>query len=325
MLVAPDSKLDPSTPITLQSIIAQTSPIYKEPPFEPPACCKPVFSMLPELINTPGTTCPILSTLTFQSQDLDILDIAMEDHSEGDCHIPGMYIFNVLYLCLGVHGFLTVYTGQQPSQHTLRPVPRHFEDVLPSNEDVNLSEWCGNHPPVTETQNQPHGRIQRIFLTLHDSLQMAFNTIGLPQQYPRQPSFEPDRFVSSSLLAKYCPITSNTHITHMPDQPPKPPYPFSNMNIYRLMTWMNSGSLHKSEAKVSCLIKDVIQADDFNPRELERFSVRRSLRTLDSSGENVTATFWMTGKRQTSPSIYPQSQRMSPGHLTFMDFIINHS
>jgi len=196
------------------------------------------------------------------------------------------YIF-----CLGAHGSLTVYTGQQPSRRTLRPVPRHFEDVLPSDEDVNLSESCGNHPPVTETQNRPHGRIQRVFLTLRDSLQTAFNAIGLSRQYPRRPSFEPDRFVSSSLLAKYCPITSDAHVTHMPDRPPEPPYPFSNMTIYRLMTWMNSGSLRKSEAEVSRLVKDVIQADDFNPRELERFSVRRSLRALDSSGENATATF----------------------------------
>jgi hypothetical protein len=63
------------------------------------------------------------------------------------------------------------------------------------------------------------------------------------------------------------------------------------MTIYRLMTWMNSGSLRKSEAEVSRLVKDVIQADDFNPRELDRFSVRRSLRALDLSGENATATF----------------------------------
>jgi hypothetical protein len=202
------------------------------------------------------------------------------------CTFLMFYIF-----CLGAHGSLTVYTGQQPSRRTLRPVPRHFKDVLPSDEDVNLSESCGNHPPVTETQNRPHGRIQRVFLTLCDSLQTAFNAIGLSRQYPRRPSFEPDRFVSSSLLAKYCPITSDAHVTHMPDRPPEPPYPFSNMTIYRLMTWMNSGSLRKSEAEVSRLVKDVIQADDFNPRELERFSVRRSLRALDSSGENATATF----------------------------------
>jgi hypothetical protein len=190
--------------------------------------------------------------------------------------------------CLGTHGSLAVYTGLR---RTLRSVPRHFEDVLPSDEDVNPSESCGNHSPVTETLNRPQGKIQRVFLTLRDSLQTAFNAIGLSRQYPRRPSFEPDKFVSSSLLAKSCPITSDAHVTDMPDRPPEPPYPFPNMTIYRLMTWMNSGSLRKSEAEVSRLVKDVIQADDFNPRELDRFSVRRSLRALDLSGENATATF----------------------------------
>ncbi|KAG2747684.1 hypothetical protein P692DRAFT_201716227 [Suillus brevipes Sb2] len=54
---------------------------------------------------------------------------------------------------------------------------------------------------------------------------------------------------------------------------------------------MNSGSHQKSEAEVSRLVKEVIQAEDFNPRDLDGFSVRRSLRVLDDSGGKGTATF----------------------------------
>jgi hypothetical protein len=57
------------------------------------------------------------------------------------------------------------------------------------------------------------------------------------------------------------------------------------------MMWMNSGSHHKSEAEVSRLVKDVIQAEDFNQRDLDGFSVRKSLRTLDNSGGKGTVTF----------------------------------
>lgn len=190
--------------------------------------------------------------------------------------------------CLDVHGLLAVRTGEQSSQRTLRPVPRHFEDALPADEDVNPSESCGNNPlPVTGTQCQ----VQRVFLTLRDSLQTAFNVMGLCQQYPRRPSFEPDKFIPSSLLATSCPTSCDSHGTHAPDLPPEPPYPFPNMTIHRLMTWMNSGSLRKSETEVSRLVNDVIQAEDFNPRDLDGFSVRRSLRALDLSGGNETTTF----------------------------------
>jgi hypothetical protein len=63
------------------------------------------------------------------------------------------------------------------------------------------------------------------------------------------------------------------------------------MTTYRLMTWMNSGSHQKSETEVSRLVKEVIQAQDFNPRDLDGFSVRRSLQALDNSEGKGSATF----------------------------------
>jgi hypothetical protein len=63
------------------------------------------------------------------------------------------------------------------------------------------------------------------------------------------------------------------------------------MTVYRLIAWMNSGSHQKSEAEVTRLVKDVIQAKDFNPKDLERFSVRRSLRELDNNGEKSSVFF----------------------------------
>jgi hypothetical protein len=192
----------------------------------------------------------------------------------------------------GTHGSLKLDAGQQPSRRALRLVPRRFEDVLPPDEDANPSESHGDDlSHATETQNRPQGRIRRVLLTLCDSLQTAFNTMGLCRQYPRRPSFEPDKLISSSQLANSCPTTSHAHGTHRPDEPSEPPYPFPNMTIYRLMMWMNSGSHRKSEAEVSRLVKDVIQADDFNARDLDGFSVRRSLRALDDSGGNETAAF----------------------------------
>jgi hypothetical protein len=65
------------------------------------------------------------------------------------------------------------------------------------------------------------------------------------------------------------------------------------MTTYHLMTWMNTGSHHKSEAEVSRLVKDVIQAEDFNPRDLDEFLVKKSLCALDhdDDGGEETTTF----------------------------------
>ncbi|KAG2737572.1 hypothetical protein P692DRAFT_201672840, partial [Suillus brevipes Sb2] len=57
------------------------------------------------------------------------------------------------------------------------------------------------------------------------------------------------------------------------------------------MSWMNSGSHQKSETEVQRLVKDVIQADDFNIKHLEGFSVRSSLRDLDRDDGEEKITF----------------------------------
>lgn len=174
-------------------------------------------------------------------------------------------------------------------------LPRNFEDPLPADEDTNHTRFPMTHPSlVTGTQNPPHGRIQRILLTLRDTLQTASNAIGLSRLYPRRPSFEPDNFIPSLLLAKSSPVATDVHNAQGPDQSPgvsEPPYPFANMSIYRLMTWMNSGSHQKSQTEVMRLVTDVIQAKDFDPKDLDGFSVRRCLRALDNDRSKETVTF----------------------------------
>lgn len=154
-----------------------------------------------------------------------------------------------------------------------RHFPRSFNDIERSAEDLDGCEG-GNHPPLPA-----QSRIRRVLLTLRDTLQTTFNSFGLCRSYPRRPSFEPNNFISSSSLAKSCPT-----VVQGTDSPAilPPPYPFSNMSIYRLITWMNSGSHQKSEGEVQRLVKEVLQADDFDVKHLDGFSVKRSLRELDA-------------------------------------------
>jgi hypothetical protein len=187
---------------------------------------------------------------------------------------------------------LVVDSGQYHSRRALRLVPRSFDDFLPADEDVNPSDSPGNgSSTLPDIGNPPQSRIRRVLLTLRDSLQTAFTAVGLCRKYPRRPSFEPDKFIPPSLLAISCPMTTDTLVHDPANGVSAPPFPFSNMTIYHLMTWMNSGSHQKSEAEVMRLVKDVIQAEDFNLKELDGFSVRKTLRALDNHDGKGTVTF----------------------------------
>lgn len=154
----------------------------------------------------------------------------------------------------------------------MRRIPRSLDDIEPSYDDLNQSDSVGITP--AQTASLPaQSRIRRILLTLRDTLQTGFNSFGLSRLYPRRPSFEPDQFIASSLLARISP-TVTTHEADRSSNVFAPPYPFRNMTIYRLMSWMNSGSSVLSETKVSHLVRDVLMADDFDRNDLENFSVR---------------------------------------------------
>lgn len=165
-----------------------------------------------------------------------------------------------------------------------------MEHIEPSEDDLNLSDNANSQSSsIQDSAALPaQFRIRRVLLRLRDTLQTTFNLFGLCRLYPRRPSFEPNKFIPSSLLAKTCPAPAQGI-----DSPPKvfaPPYPFRNMTIYRLMSWMNSGSSRVSEAKVAGLVKDVILAEDFDREHLQGFSVRQNLRELDKdeSGKRIT-------------------------------------
>ncbi|KAG1770346.1 hypothetical protein EV702DRAFT_1202394 [Suillus placidus] len=173
-------------------------------------------------------------------------------------------------------------SSEEPS-HPLRRIPRAYEDIPFSDKDLNNSDDLDALP--TRNMVPPQSRIRKVILTLRDTLQTTFNSLGLGRLYPRRPSFEPDRFVPSLLLSTTCPTVAEIC---SPDVFP-PPYPFPNMTIYRLMSWMNSDSNKKSEAEVARLVKEVMLAEDFDSKHLQDFSVWKSLRELDNnpSGKKI--------------------------------------
>lgn len=196
-------------------------------------------------------------------------------------------------LCLfGLYSFLTLDIAQIVLDENLpstRRIPRAFAEIEHSAEDLNPSDNADSATVQSSASQPARSRIQRVLLTLRDTLQTGFNAFGLCRLYPRRPSFEPDQFIPSTLLARTSPIA--TQATDSSPNVSPPPFPFANMTIYRLMTWMNFGSTRISETKVSQLVKDVILAEDFDRKHLEDFSVRRSLRKLDKEENGKGVSF----------------------------------
>ncbi|KAG2139104.1 uncharacterized protein EDB93DRAFT_1253172 [Suillus bovinus] len=87
------------------------------------------------------------------------------------------------------------------------------------------------------------------------------------------------------------------------------------------MSWMHSGSHRKSENEVQHLVKDVLQAGDFDVQHLKAFSVRKNLRELnrDHSGEKVTfPDHWI--KSDVTINIPTKSREEGPMAYTIAGF-----
>ena len=114
-------------------------------------------------------------------------------------------------------------------------------------------------------------------------LKTTINSFGLFRQYLFHPSYDPDALVDPSDLSNLT--------THTPPHPPStskesnydPPSPFSNMSVWQLMWWLNSGSTSKSEGEVDRSVNNVLNANDFRLEDLRNFSSHHENSCLDAT------------------------------------------
>jgi len=66
-----------------------------------------------------------------------------------------------------------------------------------------------------------------------------------------------------------------------------PPWPWSNMSIWRLMTWKATSSAQKSDVEVTRLVREVLQAPDFNTQDLSRFNASSKTSRFDAAQKEV--------------------------------------
>ena len=153
----------------------------------------------------------------------------------------------------------TADTTGAPIEPTVQPqrtrrAPARFRDILPQ-------------PPAPAPTLRP--QLPTVYLMVTNPLKTITNSFGLFRQYLFHPSYDPDSLVNPSDLSNLT--------THTPPSLPlvsketnhNPPWPFTNMSIWRLMRWMNTGSSSKSEGEVDHLVNDVLNAPDFHTQTSE--------------------------------------------------------
>ena len=160
----------------------------------------------------------------------------------------------------------TVTINQQdPTRRLRRPRkrPAHFRDVLPET-------------PVPAPPPPP---LPMIYLMVTNPLTTALNTFGVFRKYLFHPSYDPDSVVDPGELSNLGPRTPPSPESSIRD----PPWPFSNMSVWRLVRWMNTGSRSKSEGEVNRLVNDVLKAPDFHIEDIQDFNARRAHSRLDAA------------------------------------------
>ncbi|KAF7372504.1 hypothetical protein MVEN_00112300 [Mycena venus] len=124
-------------------------------------------------------------------------------------------------------------------------------------------------------------------------MQTALNRFRIFRVYPHRPSYDPDAHVEAEDLANFPAdkdrLASLAADHDQPDStPPPPPWPFANMTIYNIMSWLNTGSNQKSEAEATRLVDEVINAPDFSREDLRGFNTHRENLRFDKAASSDT-------------------------------------
>ena len=95
-------------------------------------------------------------------------------------------------------------------------------------------------------------------------------------------------------------------------------WPWANMSIWRLMTWKLTGSSQKSNGEVTRLVRDVIQAVDFDIDDFANFDASNQLKRLEGEvAPDTTMAFDRDDWREEAPEIIiptREKQREGNGH-----------
>ncbi|KAG2113258.1 hypothetical protein BD769DRAFT_1673788 [Suillus cothurnatus] len=170
----------------------------------------------------------------------------------------------------------------EPSMATI-PTP---EGIHPTCSRRLPMRFCDEPPvPPPPIPQSPPSTLPRVILHVFDSFRTSLNQFGIGREYRHHPTHDPDAFVSVNQLSNFYPNSSVPSSSNCEaiSSLKGPPWPWRNMSVWRLMTWMLTGSNQSSEAQTTRLVKEVILAEDFEIKDMKGFNAHTEMRRLDSS------------------------------------------
>ena len=204
-----------------------------------------------------------------------------------------------------------------------RRLPAQFRDVLP---EPSLLCSSGSDLGATSEPSEaaPRSILPRVILHVFDSFRTRLNAFSIACEYRHHPSYDPDSFLTVDQL------TNTTYDSHSTSgnvssldvsPPPPPPWPWKNMGIWRLMTWMMTGSRIKSEAEVTRLVDEVLKSEDFDHDHFIGFNAHTEMKHFDKSEiapgdkSGITLNLAQDGWKESTVSIsVPTRERCASGN-----------
>jgi len=197
-----------------------------------------------------------------------------------------------------------------------RRLPARFMDILPEPSLPTTDFEPVSPVSQSESQTRPALPLPRVILHVFDTFCTAFNRFGIARQYRHRPSYDPDAFVSIDQLSNVHNSEPNDPSVFVPPTsltPPSPPWPWKNMSIWKLMTWMLTGSGRKSEAEITRLA-ETLQSDDFDRCDLQGFNAHTEMRHFDDleSSLDERDPFRQDGWKESSVNILIPTHEWNP-------------
>ncbi|KAG2051821.1 hypothetical protein BDR06DRAFT_983417 [Suillus hirtellus] len=90
----------------------------------------------------------------------------------------------------------------------------------------------------------------------------------------------------------------------------RPPWPWKSMSVWRLMSWLVTGSDWKSMAETKHLVNEVLRAEDFNLKDFENFNPDAQMKHFDASKDHmdIPGIFQQDGWKETDVKIMVPSK-----------------
>ena len=168
------------------------------------------------------------------------------------------------------------------SEHPLPPrnrlLPARYWDLLPE-------------PPLPavdhQTPSSPTSVIPHVILHVWNSFTTLYNKFGIARAYCHRPSHDPDSFLSMEELSQQSEPIGRPNSPQGVRCDYSPLWPWSNMSTWCLMNWKNSSGIQKTNAEVTRLVCEVLEAPDFTIVDLSMFDASRETARFDTAEKEI--------------------------------------